>query len=102
MFDSLKAKFKPTLRPKSGFKEAQKASLSAVSSRSNVATGSEAGLEKPLEVLLSFGVECRVDADREPNRFRNIKSNLAQASGIKHTMISATRKGNLSKHTRRY
>jgi hypothetical protein len=95
-FSQAKRKLKATFGPrerKLGFEEAQ-TTLSIVSSRSNLATASEAGLEKPLEVLLSSSVNAEWMLIESRDRFRNIKSNLARASGIKHTMISGTRKGN--------
>jgi N-terminal domain of NWD NACHT-NTPase len=95
-FSQAKRKLKATFGPrerKLGFEEAQ-TTLSIVSSRSNLATASEAGLEKPLEVLLSSSVNAEWMLIESRDRFRNIKSNLARASGIKHTMTSGTRKGN--------
>lgn len=80
---------------------ASKASLSAASSKSSLAVGPGAGLGNPVEVSDPLASNAGLMLI-ESYRFRNIKSNLAKASGIEHTMICATRKGHLSTPSRRY
>jgi hypothetical protein len=97
----LKSRSKENSRAGLGDAGDSKASLSAVSSKSSLVGGPGDGLGNPLEVFdpLVSNAECVLI---ESYRFRNIKSNLAKASGIEHTIICATRKGNLSTLSRRY
>ena len=95
-------KLKPKPGPKLRFDEAQKASLSAVSSKPQLATGHEVGLENSLEVCDLPVSHARWLMAETRNRLRNIKSKLAEASGTGRTTIFATRKRNLSKLLRRY
>ena len=71
---------------------ASKASLSAASSKSNLAVGPEAGLGNPVGVCDPLVSKWKLMLI-EIYRFRNKSSNLAKASGTGHTRTAKREKG---------